>query len=310
MNAVSRRYRDLIAVTWRLSQRRRERFFLAAADEPKLWHRYDEFFVYNWHRPIPERHAILVDVGRPQPHFGQLELEISARMRAGSGNELPLVGFSELSRFAMSESRARLEGQVETLVREQVYAHEYLGSIGTNSPLLPDVLQLLGALPERLGDVVEVGSGHGRLARELSDRASRYLCVDLVGQRTRDDPANRLVVAGDAHHLPLSSDSVDTVIANNALEHLYDPTRALNEIARVLRPGGSLFALIPLDALNPRHEGRAHLWKTDQLGITWALSRTSLELVELRILDLYELGVPGCFPACCGLVGLVSARNR
>ena len=44
---------------------------------------------------------------------------------------------------------------------------------------------------------------------------------------------------------------MDGVIANNSLEHLYEPAVARREVAGVLAPDGRLFALIPLDELNP-----------------------------------------------------------
>ena len=46
----------------------------------------------------------------------------------------------------------------------------------------------------------------------------------------------------DAQDIPLPDASFDAVIANHMLYHVPDRARALHEIARVLRPGGRLFA--------------------------------------------------------------------
>ncbi|WP_248516914.1 class I SAM-dependent methyltransferase [Salinarchaeum laminariae] len=56
-------------------------------------------------------------------------------------------------------------------------------------------------------------------------------------------------VLGDAHRLPLSGDAFDFVFCRYVFEHLPDPHAALNEIDRVLRPGGTFMVLVP----NPRH---------------------------------------------------------
>ncbi len=53
--------------------------------------------------------------------------------------------------------------------------------------------------------------------------------------------------SADAHFLPLADSSFDLVVSDNVLEHLSDPARAIQEMHRILRPGGMMFAgFVPL----------------------------------------------------------------
>lgn len=52
-------------------------------------------------------------------------------------------------------------------------------------------------------------------------------------------------VVGDAHDLPIQDNSVDTVICNAVLEHVYDPYKVASELKRVLKPGGLLYVEMP-----------------------------------------------------------------
>lgn len=49
----------------------------------------------------------------------------------------------------------------------------------------------------------------------------------------------------DAHDIPFEDDSFDGVIAQAVLEHVLDPQRCIEEIHRVLKPGGTLYAETP-----------------------------------------------------------------
>lgn len=69
--------------------------------------------------------------------------------------------------------------------------------------------------------------------REFFPNAARYMRMDLV-------PADEGVIACDMRQIPLQSQSVDLVLVCQALPDVPHPGEVLSEIARVLRPGGTL----------------------------------------------------------------------
>ena len=83
------------------------------------------------------------------------------------------------------------------------------------------------------GPVLELGSGRGRLAHI----APRYVGIDLafaplLATRGRS-------VQGDMERLPVRDASIAFVFSWAAIEHVPYPERVLEEIERVLRPGGT-----------------------------------------------------------------------
>ena len=66
-----------------------------------------------------------------------------------------------------------------------------------------------------------------------------------AGLLLRDSEATYLTCGAES--MPLLSGSVDVVISRNNLDHVDDPARALREIDRVLRPGGTLVINVDVD---------------------------------------------------------------
>jgi SAM-dependent methyltransferase len=82
------------------------------------------------------------------------------------------------------------------------------------------------------------------------------------------------VVAGDGvdmvcdgQDLPLLDDSVDFVLVTTVLEHVLDPKRVVDEIERVLRPGGVVVATTPF--MTQVHMGAHDFHRFTDLGHRW-----------------------------------------
>jgi ubiquinone/menaquinone biosynthesis C-methylase UbiE len=67
--------------------------------------------------------------------------------------------------------------------------------------------------------------------------------LDLARRQARKLGRDADLRVGDAHNLPFSDASFDTVVVTLALCTIPDDRRALAEAARVLRPGGQLLLL-------------------------------------------------------------------
>lgn len=124
-------------------------------------------------------------------------------------------------------------------------------------------------LPDsELGELLDVGTGTGRILELLAPRTIRSVGVDqsremLAIARARLEAAglrNCQVRQADMYQLPFSSASYDTVTIHQVLHFAEEPMDVLAEAARVLRPGGRLlvvdFAPHGLEALRSEHAHR------------------------------------------------------
>ena len=91
-------------------------------------------------------------------------------------------------------------------------------------------------------DVVDLGAGTGKLTRALVALGHRVTAVEPLDEmRAELDAAmpEASALAGRAEAMPLPDASADVVASAQAF-HWFDHDAALPEVARVLRPGGSL----------------------------------------------------------------------
>ena len=101
------------------------------------------------------------------------------------------------------------------------------------------------ALPAGARDVLELGAGTGSLTRRLVRHCPHVRAVEPDGRMRavlRERVPEAEVVAGSAEEIPAQDSSFDAVIGAS-MWHWVDEERALPEVARVLRPGGS-FSLL------------------------------------------------------------------
>lgn len=100
-------------------------------------------------------------------------------------------------------------------------------------------------------DVLDIGCGHGALARRLVSEGLGVTGIDpapdAVAAARDKVPQARFSVAG-AEALPFDPGSFDACILLNSLHHVPVPLMgcALREALRVLRPGGEVIVVEPL----------------------------------------------------------------
>jgi 2-polyprenyl-6-hydroxyphenyl methylase/3-demethylubiquinone-9 3-methyltransferase len=95
-------------------------------------------------------------------------------------------------------------------------------------------------------DVLDLGCGAGFLSNRLAEAGHRVTGLDrsaasLEAAKRRDAAGRVRWVTGDLSKLPFEPASFDAVCAMDVLEHIEDLGTAIDEIVRVLRPGGRFF---------------------------------------------------------------------
>ena len=124
---------------------------------------------------------------------------------------------------------------------------------------------------QRLGrDVLEIGAGGGSVAKLMlsGDPELAWTAIDIdsrmtqaAATRLREFP-NASAKTADATALPFPDDSFDSVVSCLMLHHIIDWERAVAEVARVLRPGGTFLGYdlvrTPLASVLHRLDGSPH----------------------------------------------------
>lgn len=92
--------------------------------------------------------------------------------------------------------------------------------------------------------VLEIGTGAGRLSSVIQGNAREYAALDITPEFLARIPLRNgtasLRVAANVYHLPFVDQAFPAVVMVRVLGFLEDPRAALEEIGRVMRPGGLL----------------------------------------------------------------------
>lgn len=167
-------------------------------------------------RPLSDNQARLSSASsHHDPSSGDIAAEIFPELRAG--------GYSRNDQQVVFHTRVRA----------------VLSDVSAHSDIRPFVVDL-GA---GRGAFLEQETGFKRSVMDLRD-VSTVLAVDVDADVAEND-ACHFKARADGTNLPFAESSVDLVYARSVLEHVEDPGRFVNEITRVVRPGGWFAALTP-----------------------------------------------------------------
>ena len=155
------------------------------------------------------------------------------------------------------------------------------------------VLKIVGDGPFNV--IYDMGTGTGRMLTLLSGVAEHVEGIDLSHQmltvaRSNLDAAqvnNAVVRHGDATSAPFEDGAADVVIVHQVLHFLDEPARAIQEAARVLKPGGRLivvdFAPHDLEYLR-RDQSHRFLGFEDETLSNWCV-KSGLELTQAQLFE-------------------------
>lgn len=155
-----------------------------------------------------------------------------------------------------------------------------------------------------LGDVLDVGTGTGRMIELFLDQANRFVALDNNTEMLRLaraklanlEPAAAAkvdIMLGDFNALPLPDGAFDTILFHQVLHYAQHPERVISEAARVLAPLGRLvivdFAAHDHEELRTVH-AHARLGFTDDM-IERAFASSGIDLAHQAVLDGGALAV-------------------
>ncbi len=178
---------------------------------------------------------------------------------------------------------------------------------------------LLGLLEPHCGrKILEVGSGLGDLAAELS--GYERLIVTDVDPACLQELSDRFNGRPDVEVTPFDlregnalSQSVNTVLAVNVLEHIVDDAGALRRMAGAVVPGGNIILFVPAypSLYGPHDRAAGHVRRYVPKTLRAAVLRAGLSVEVLRPVNFLggvawwvAVHVGGCSSPRSSLVGL------
>ncbi len=129
----------------------------------------------------------------------------------------------------------------------------------------------ISSIPGKKLKVLDVGCWMKQYQPLFGDRCGNYVGLDVSAGPHVD-------VVGDVHRLPFKASSFDVVLCLEVLEHVERPWVAVEEIRRVLKPGGHLIASAPF--IFPFHPCPIDCWRFTSQG--WSVLLQKYEDVKIE----------------------------
>ncbi|MEE7489573.1 metalloregulator ArsR/SmtB family transcription factor [Methylobacterium oryzae] len=257
-------------------------------------------------QPRISRHLkLLVEAGLVERHReGAWAFFRLSDARAGLAD--PLLSGLDRTAPPLSEDRARLDAvraqraeAATTFFARLAPKWDELRSLHVPEAIVEAaVLDALG--DRRIGSLIDLGTGTGRMLGLLAPRAGRATGLDSShamlsvarANLERQGLARVDLRQGDIHAPPFARASFDLVVVHQVLHYLDDPARALRGAARLVAPGGRLlvvdFAPHDLEFLRTGQAHRRLGFSAEQVS-GW-LAEAGLATVATRDLAPRESG--------------------
>lgn len=160
----------------------------------------------------------------------------------------------ESDRQKLAEIRTAREAQAQEYFAQNAHDWDELRRLHSSDEQVEDALaEALGT--GRLGRLLDIGTGTGRMAELFAEKADHIVALDkslamlrVARAKLQHLSADQVeLVQGDFSSLPFAPDLFDTVLFHQVLHFAHSPAAALYEAARVTKAGGRI-AIVDFDA--------------------------------------------------------------
>jgi len=156
--------------------------------------------------------------------------------------------------------------------------------------------------------ILEYGFGHGNALFSFAPPAALYgvelsdLALSAATERARKmgyrEYAFKKARCQDSVNIDFGPNEFDLVLCSHTIEHVYDDERLVAELYRVLKPGGRIFLLAPLDVHSTRDflsredrrrhdfpETSFHVWQYNLATLEGLMRNAGFEIIQAVELD-------------------------
>ena len=125
------------------------------------------------------------------------------------------------------------------------------------------------------GELLDIGCGNKPYESVVAGQVSAYKGCDII-----QSSGNRVDILCPANAIPLASNSFDTVLSTQTIEHVEDHQGLVNEAFRLLKPGGYFIVSGPL--YWPLHEEPYDFFRFTRYGFEYILQKAGFKVTAIH----------------------------
>lgn len=126
-----------------------------------------------------------------------------------------------------------------------------------------------------VGLMLDIGCGDSGYRESAKPYIKKYIGIDLKDCLHK---YAQIDIFGLAENIPVKTESCDTVLCAEVLEHVREPSKVISEINRVLKKGGYCIVLAPF--IWPLHNDPGDFFRYSKFGLEHLLKKNNFKIIS------------------------------